>query len=137
MESDCVIHTGYISNAGYGLTYNPETKKTISAHRKAFKDAHGYLPKVVMHICDTPTCVNPQHLIAGTQSMNILDCVSKGRYNNSKRKLSKEDVEHIYSSSFSQRALAKYYGVTQRVIWGIKNHKTYCEWTGHGGSCGV
>jgi len=30
--SNCINHTGYISKAGYGLTYNPETKKTISAH---------------------------------------------------------------------------------------------------------
>ena len=82
--SECVLYTGYVSKAGYGLTYNPETKKTISAHRLAFKQANGYLPKVVMHVCDNPTCINPEHLKAGTQSENIKDCVQKGRYSYSK-----------------------------------------------------
>ena len=35
---------------------------------------------VVMHTCDNPACCNPHHLVVGTQSDNIKDCVSKGRF---------------------------------------------------------
>ncbi|ACF15727.1 HNH endonuclease [Yersinia phage Yepe2] len=33
---------------------------------------------VVMHSCDNPSCVNPEHLSEGTQKENIEDCRSKG-----------------------------------------------------------
>lgn len=34
---------------------------------------------VVMHTCDNPNCVNPKHLIEGTQQDNVADRESKGR----------------------------------------------------------
>ena len=133
----CIEYTGSIGNSGYGMDYDPDTQKTISAHRLAFKQANGYLPKVVMHSCDNPICINPAHLVAGTQSDNIKDCVSKGRYK-SQQKLSLEDCEHIRSSSFSSRSLAKYYGVNQKTILNIKNDKfNYKDISGKGGSCGA
>lgn len=34
---------------------------------------------VVMHICDNPACINPEHLKLGTQTENIADRSRKGR----------------------------------------------------------
>ena len=116
----CVNYKGYVGNAGYGLDYDPETQKTISAHRLAFKQANGFLPKVVMHICDNPICINPEHLKAGTQSENIKDCVAKGRYT-SRQKLSLEDCEKIKQSKASSRTLGTLYNANQKTILNIKN----------------
>ena len=52
------------------------------AHRYAL---HAHLRRplkdgcVVMHSCDNPACVNPEHLKEGTQKENMEDCKSKGR----------------------------------------------------------
>jgi len=36
-------------------------------------------PRVVMHLCDNPPCVNPDHLRIGTQAENMHDKISRGR----------------------------------------------------------
>ena len=136
MVHDCILYNGHIGNAGYGLDYDPETKKTITAHRLAFKAHYGYLPKVVMHLCDNKACVNPDHLLAGTQSENIQDCVRKGRHG-AKSKLSSTEILEILLSDSSSRQLAKKYNVNQKTICNVRNHKYNYDITGHGGSCGV
>ena len=54
----------------------------IGAHRMSYIIHKGDVPEgmVVMHSCDTPLCVNPDHLSAGTYSDNQMDAVSKGRH---------------------------------------------------------
>ena len=51
------------------------------AHREAYERAYGPIPDglVVMHSCDTPLCVEPSHLRAGTQSENLHDASARGR----------------------------------------------------------
>lgn len=41
----------------------------------------GDLPDVVLHTCDNPSCVNPNHLRGGTQQDNVDDMFTKGRAN--------------------------------------------------------
>lgn len=119
---ECKLHEKGVANSGYGLSYDPLTKKTMSAHRKVFRDTYGFLPPVVMHICDNPLCVNPEHLRAGTQSENIKDCVAKGRHK-SHQKLSLEQCNEIKSSELSSRKLGEIYGVHQNTILNIKNNR--------------
>ena len=49
---------------------------------------------VICHRCDNPSCVNPGHLYAGTQSMNILESVNKGRHKESKKTHCKNGHEY-------------------------------------------
>jgi len=51
------------------------------AHRLAWLFTHGILfdDEKVLHTCDNPPCVNPQHLWTGTQKDNMQDCAAKGR----------------------------------------------------------
>lgn len=82
MPSQCVEFIGCHHPRGYGaISVNGRLRR---AHRVSFEMANGPIPDglYVLHACDNPPCVNPDHLFLGTQSDNMLDCVSKGRYNN-------------------------------------------------------
>lgn len=54
---------------------------TTYAHRVAYVLARGPIEagQVVMHACDVTACVNPAHLVLGTQGDNNRDCFAKGR----------------------------------------------------------
>lgn len=64
---------------GYG--YLKVTGKKIGSHRIAWTLLHGPIPEgqSVLHQCDNPPCVNPNHLFKGDLSDNAVDAFQKGR----------------------------------------------------------
>jgi HNH endonuclease len=56
--------------------------KNVHAHRVAYELYVGEIPQGlnVLHKCNTPRCVNPDHLYTGTQAENIQQCVTDGRH---------------------------------------------------------
>lgn len=68
---------------GYGAFYpaKGEGDRPIAAHRYSWKLHFGALPKGahVLHHCDNPPCVRPDHLFTGTQADNMRDKARKGR----------------------------------------------------------
>lgn len=55
--------------------------KAELAHRVAYLLTHGVIPegKEILHTCDFPPCVNPDHLTPGSHTDNMRDCWAKGR----------------------------------------------------------
>jgi len=77
--SDCILWTKAKAGNGYGVT--SQNGKQVYAHRVAASKVFGDIPKkmVVAHKCDTPSCVNPDHLFICTQKENLADMKLKGR----------------------------------------------------------
>ncbi len=75
----CWGWTGTKHQFGYG-SFSFKSKK-INAHRFSYIVHCGPIPNgmCVLHKCDIPECVNPDHLFLGTQKDNMEDMASKGR----------------------------------------------------------
>jgi hypothetical protein len=79
-NGECMEFTGAKNHLGYG--YVGYKGKVMKAHRLAFLLANGPLSDdiLVLHRCDNPACINPQHLFLGTHHDNTVDMVKKGRH---------------------------------------------------------
>jgi hypothetical protein len=117
----------------YGI-FAPDGKVPTGAHRVSWRLAFGEIPDglFVLHKCDNPLCVRPDHLFLGTQSDNIKDKVNKGRQQRGSgaggAKLTERDVMEIKARALrgeKTRALADYYGVSFGNVWMILTGKTW------------
>ena len=55
--------------------------KTVTAHRVSFFLAHGAWPSnLTRHLCDNRKCVNPLHLLEGSDADNISDMMLRKRH---------------------------------------------------------
>jgi hypothetical protein len=83
-NSGCWLWLGSVSRKGYGQIRVPlpggGNQLRIATH--VALELHGGLVPAgmcVLHRCDTPACVNPDHLFVGTFKDNTQDMISKGR----------------------------------------------------------
>jgi hypothetical protein len=76
---DCWIWTGARNPDGYGNV--GIRKKFMKAHRVAWMITSGPIPEGmrVLHRCDNPSCVKPDHLFIGSQYDNVKDMERKNR----------------------------------------------------------
>jgi len=79
VPNGCHIWTGCVTGHGYGTLVRDQ--KQWKAHRFAWTLYRGPIPEGmhVLHHCDVPPCVNPEHLWLGTHTENIQDMDRKGR----------------------------------------------------------
>lgn len=78
-EAGCWLWLGSTSSRGYG--YSGIKGAPSLAHRASYEAFSGPIPAgmCICHKCDTPACVNPDHLFAGTNLDNMRDMCAKGR----------------------------------------------------------
>lgn len=70
-QNDCWLWTAWTNGKGYGLI--KIEGKAVLAHRFSYEIHKGPIPKgkVIDHLCRRPACVNPGHLEAVTQKVNV------------------------------------------------------------------
>jgi hypothetical protein len=83
---ECWEWTGARQPQGYGtigVYLGYRSYGYARSNRVAWELMRGPVPDGlhVLHSCDNPPCVNPNHLFLGTALDNIHDCIDKGRFN--------------------------------------------------------
>lgn len=134
----CWLWTGDQHNAGYGRLTNwvdGRRAKPLYAHRVSWELAHGERPAGfdVLHRCDNPPCVNPDHLFLGTQLDNMRDRDAKGRVRHGDQhvaaRLTAEKVRRIRAlyatGAVSHRQLGKLFDVSHVTIGDVLEGKTW------------
>ena len=113
------------------------TRKFVDAHRYSYEVFIGPIPEGlwVLHKCDTPACVNPDHLYVGDRMANVRDRDSKGRNRplsgskNSNAKLTEDQVADIRRSfrprEVTREMLAKRFGVSVGTIKDILHGRSW------------
>lgn len=83
----CWVWLASTDTKGYGLI-GISSGKTKLAHRYSYFLEYGEIPKgqLVLHKCDNPPCVNPDHLFLGSHTDNARDRSAKGRNNRANQK---------------------------------------------------
>jgi hypothetical protein len=78
-STGCWVWQGWKRPDGYGTIRRGG--RVLRVHRLAYERVHGPIADglVVMHSCDNPPCINPEHLSLGTTVDNTLDATRKGR----------------------------------------------------------
>jgi hypothetical protein len=131
---ECHIWLGTRDRQGYGkLQFG---RRNLMAHRVSMSWRHGHDPLeldpgvCVLHHCDEPSCVNPDHLFWGTRADNSADAKAKGRTlrgeSKAGSKMTEENVLEIHdcdrlNKKTSNVFWAKKFGVSDRTIRKIRS----------------
>jgi len=127
-ENGCREWQGAQHEFGYGVV--GIGKQTLKTHRVAWWLTNGPIPEgmQVLHKCDNPPCVNPEHLFLGTDLDNQRDAMQKGRHSkppvwngaaNPAAKLAPNNVKMVrrmLSVGYTHRQIARIFGVTKSTI---------------------
>lgn len=145
----CWEWIAYRNPCGYGQF--GVNGKLMLAHRFSWSHHKGEIPNkmCVLHRCDNPACVNPDHLFLGTMNDNMQDMIAKGRdrkatgdksasrlhpetrcrgENKPAAKLKSVDIpviRRMISEGMPHRAIASIFKVSKPQISYIKNGQTW------------
>jgi DNA-binding transcriptional regulator YiaG len=130
-NTGCWLWLGSLKNKnGYGqIMLRNRRGKPQYAHRVSFEafKCESAGTQFVLHSCDQPYCVNPDHLRLGSVRDNAADMMRRGRgkgqltlHDPRMTRLSDAQVVAIRESALSANKLARTFGVSTRHICHIK-----------------
>lgn len=133
-ENGCLLWAGTLDRAGYGIIAGDaeDNWKQLRASHLVYEKFVAPIPdgQYVLHRCDNPPCVEPDHLWLGSKKENMLDMVQKGRGGiHSPYKLTEDDVrairQHYTTEHISQEKLGAAFGINQRTVSRIVRGKNW------------
>ena len=138
-NSGCWLWLAYTNSNGYGTVIDGGKNK--SAHRASYEEYNGPIPDgmLICHRCDTPSCINPDHLFLGTYADNSKDCVNKNRHssrtgaNNGRSSVTEEQVlkiiKDLEESYETLKTIAQKHGVSNGIVGQINSGYSWTHLT--------
>ena len=130
-NSGCWICTSHKANKKNKYPKINVNGKLTTVNRYMYEKYKEKIPQglVLRHKCDTPLCINPNHLIPGTHKDNVHDMIKRNRTNYCKgikqanSKLSEKNALDIFNNKkcLTIKEQSKKYKVSTNVIDNIRN----------------
>lgn len=132
----CWLWRGSRNSMGHGRMFDKTIYAYRLAHRLSFEAFKGAIPEglIVMHSCDVPACVNPDHLSVGTHGDNARDRNQKGRgvrlsgeANPASKLTTAQVLDAIARRGRGEtlRSIGKDFGVTESCICNVTRGKMW------------
>lgn len=129
----CVSHAP--QGAGYARLYRQG--RYWNVHQYVYYINHGAVSDyttVIRHTCDNPVCINPTHLVIGTQGDNMRDAYARQRRtkqgeSNHNARLTDEQVVEIFYTKEHYKTVCKRYGIGNSLFYDIRNRKAWVHIT--------
>lgn len=135
-EKGCWEWVGRLNRHGYGVF--SVAKRATLAHRVSIELRGTKIPPglCVLHKCDNRKCVNPIHLMIGTQAENVADMMKKRRNvsvpligeRNPQAKLKADqvtEIKRLHSAGVRACLIAAEFGISQSTVSMIVNGKRW------------
>ena len=137
-SGDCWLwRAATVSHMGYGHFWNGE--RVELAHRYSWRLANGAIPDgaLILHACDVPRCVNPEHLYPGDHLQNARDKRKRGREANTvgsangRALVNENDVAVIrllwINSGLNQSQIGAMYGISRQAVSAIVRRERWAD----------
>lgn len=144
----CWLWTASTNSNGYGQLFVAKEPgaRPIAAHRLSWMLHNGAIPERlwVLHRCDNPRCVRPDHLFLGTSDDNVADMHAKGRASAPPRtdvlppvrrgerngsavltELEVRAMRELAARGFAMRELARRFKVARGTVKSVLIYKTW------------
>lgn len=130
-EKGCLLWPLAVDKGGYGkiscyferIGKDKRRNGTIKTHRLAYLLKHGEIPNDlhILHSCDTPSCVNPDHLRVGTHQENMTERTVRGKSYGARPYANRTRIRQLLSEGLTIKEVAQAVGVHYTTI---EKHKT-------------
>ena len=135
-SGDCWVWTGRLRPDGYARVGYKGGRCLV--HRLSWILHYGEIQDGmdVLHTCDNPPCVNPNHLFLGTHLENMQDRDSKGRgkiprisgsrhWNSSLHEGDVRVIRDLHANGCMQKHICEFLGIASGVVSEIVNRKAW------------
>ena len=125
-QEDCWIWIGHKNNNGYGI-FGFKYKNSSIASRVSYELFKGPIEesKFICHTCDNPSCVNPDHLWAGTHVENMMDMTEKGRQSSKLTNVEVFKIRKLHEEGYSNSKLMELFNTSSCQISNIIHRRTW------------
>lgn len=113
---DCWVWTGAVNEKGYGkFALGGSACRWVLAHRWSAMESGTEIPddRILLHICDNPSCVRPDHLVVGTVAQNNDEKLRRWYKGNDLV----TDVEAFRAAGMNVTEIAAMFGVSYSTLY--------------------